>query len=529
MNVVIIGGLGFLFLITLYIILLVLKISPVVKSWVWVRKLFGKSLIEQANTACPTYKFSDFGYDKDDDRLWDIIAGDCPVTPKGTYNTYVNTWTQSDKEEWIKLAASNCAPRYPAELLRSGIYSNDDIYKFASTVPCPKGDAATWSTAEGAWWDNMIKTRCSTFNIGNFKTNQNKVDFVALNSCTPGDDYTKKLALAWCPELPTTTTMDVYNTIAYGDHTCRTNCTPVCVSLVGKTFTHTPVMFFIFDNNLNYTINGNIVTIDNVQYIYSVVNGVEQLISSFVAYTGPAWTGDCNAPCSNMISGTSTDCVPVCVNLVGKTFIGDVSGAYIKFTDDKICTFSNEGGGFKNDVKYTINGNTITLFEMESFTSSSTITYQYLIKNGHECLMFNIIYKGPAWTGDCNAPCSSGGGTSGGTNCTTVACVNLVGKQFYNELVPTSVTTFLSGGKYTGSYIDTTTNSRVTSAQLNYTVDSGNIVIFYNGSGTIVTTLKYRILNGQEVLVDVSGTKLIGPAWTGDCNAPCASGGGTRS
>ena len=234
MNVVIIGILGLLFLLTVYIVLVVLKVKFAYKSWVWLRKLFGKSLIDQATEACPGYKFSAFGYDTNDDRLWDIIAGECPVTPTNLNNTVPSTWTATDKAAWVAQAVSNCAPRYPADLLNSSVYKNDDIYRFATTIPCPKGDPATWSTDEGAWWDNMIKTRCPTFNAANLKTNQNKVDLVALPSCTVTDEFTKKLAKTWCPTLSDTLTPADYTRVAFTVHGC-----PVPPPFIGKGTTST--------------------------------------------------------------------------------------------------------------------------------------------------------------------------------------------------------------------------------------------------------------------------------------------------
>jgi len=411
MNVVIIGILGLLFLLTVYIVLVVLKVKFVYKSWVWIRKLFGKSLIEQANTACPGYKFSAFGYDKNDERLWDIITGECPVTPTNLNNTVPSTWTATDKAAWIEQAVSNCAPRYPADLLNSSVYTNDDIYRFASTVPCPKGDPATWSTDEGAWWDNMIKTRCSTFDATDLKTNQNKIDFVSLPSCTVTDEFTKKLAKTWCPNLSDTLTNEQYSRIAFTDHTCPVNCVPKCVNLNGKTFaktstseydiysiTFTTTTYTITSYNTEvstvtttspkvYTISNNTITLDSgTTCTYSIVDGIETLTLGAYTFKGSVWSGDCNAVCQT----------PVVTNpLIGKKTTTPFSVFTFSFVDNtNVDITMNNSATRRFPYIYDSISNLVTITGIDTmneiFSSTQTRTFTY-IPGTPASLRFNTI------------------------------------------------------------------------------------------------------------------------------------------
>mgnify|MGYP006266498271 CR=1 FL=1 len=374
MNVVIIGILGLLFLLTVYIVLVVLKVKFAYKSWVWLRKLFGTSLIEQANTACPGYKFSAFGYDTNDDRLWDIIAGECPVTPTNLNNTVPSTWSATDKAAWVEQAVSNCAPRYPADLLNSNVYTNDDILRFATTIPCPKGDPETWSTGEGAWWDNMIKTRCPAFNAANLKTNQNKVDLVALPSCTVTDEFTKKLAKTWCPNLSDTLTNEQYTRIALTDHTC-----PVPSPLSGKNTISayqdkpggdTNSYYFKFIDDITVTIDTGFSTTRST-YTYNPISKTGIIYSSDVTVTGTIQYRYTPGPPEAIIIGTQT--IPISsTNLLGNMFRKTGETFYFDFNNNT-GTFNNlNAGDTSEQFTYTYTStNTFSITGINSRTFSS--------------------------------------------------------------------------------------------------------------------------------------------------------------
>lgn len=153
-----------LLLLVVLVAMYVMKVKFVLKAVVWVRKLTGTSLKEQAAETCEDSDFSK--YADDDDELWDIIVDDTKCPGKTTDDTNNSTSTSTGEMtsvQKVNIITSNCSA-YKSDFIQGNpsIWTQnrlDQWIKFQSGS-CTSIDSYEFSSAEKSWLTTSLITKC---------------------------------------------------------------------------------------------------------------------------------------------------------------------------------------------------------------------------------------------------------------------------------------------------------------------------------------------------------------------------------
>ena len=390
-------------LILSFIFILVLILSLVItfaikKDWfAIVRTWFGTSL--QKQTKCTTTD--------DKETLLKIIKGDakCPVDCQGSWSDWSTCINGTQTRTYsVTTPASNGGLLCPISPQTQTCTSSGGT---GTSVDC-QGSWSDWSTCT-----NGTQTR--TYSVTTPASNGGLL----------------------CPISPQTQTC----TSSGGGTTSETtqiNCTPLCMILTDKTFTHSSGAKLIFQSEtscIKYETSGtftsflltnkttNSFSIGQNTYVYYVTNGIEKLRDQFnTVYTGPVFNLSCTSQCPTIPTQNddNVNCVPLCIKLSGKGFTFSDSSASVfityRFISENRVVISTNLNIYGNefDVQWTGN-NKFTIGDKE---------FEYRIKEGSECIIDKemIHYWGLIYRGSCTDTCT-----------VTERSSSLNGKKFVNE------------------------------------------------------------------------------------------------
>ena len=162
------SGVVLLVLIVL-VVMYIMKVKFMLKAVVWVKKLMGTSLKEQATETCPKSDFST--YADEDDELWDIIIDEekCPV--KSTDTDTSTSTGELTRVQKVNLISSNCSDYKYDFIMGNG--SRWDQEMLDKWIKFPRGSCEslqsyTFSDAEKSWLLTQLGTKCTSINPVNY-------------------------------------------------------------------------------------------------------------------------------------------------------------------------------------------------------------------------------------------------------------------------------------------------------------------------------------------------------------------------